>query len=70
MYQTVGQDAVSFVASAFDVPLYRAVIKGAAIDVGSDYGSKESSHLVTCEGDETEDLHALLSVVKVGTITP
>ncbi|KAF8272577.1 hypothetical protein EI94DRAFT_1769823 [Lactarius quietus] len=51
LYQTVGQDAIEFVASALDVPLYRRVISGSALAQGSEY-------------DETEDLHALLADVK------
>ncbi|KZT26860.1 hypothetical protein NEOLEDRAFT_1161800, partial [Neolentinus lepideus HHB14362 ss-1] len=63
-YQTVGQDAVQFVADALDVPLYRRVIKGTAIEVGSEYGSRNARDPAAVQGDETEDLYALLYDVK------
>jgi diphthine-ammonia ligase len=65
MYQTVGQDAISLVADALDVPLYRGTIRGTAVNMGSDYGSRESSKLAGDNGDETEDLFSLLASVKV-----
>jgi hypothetical protein len=57
LYQTVGQDAIEFVARALDVPLYRRVIGGTALVQESEYGG--------VDGDETEDLYALLAHVKV-----
>lgn len=63
MYQTVGQDAIEIVAQALDVPLYRRVIQGTAVEQGSEYGGRASSSGVT--GDETEDLFELLAEVKV-----
>lgn len=63
MYQTVGQDAIELVARALDVPLYRRVISGHAVEQGSEYGSRSGASGIS--GDETEDLHALLSTVKV-----
>ncbi|KAK7060526.1 hypothetical protein VNI00_001292 [Paramarasmius palmivorus] len=63
LYQTVGQDAIEFVARALDVPLYRRVIAGSAVEQGSEYGTRTSSDGV--QGDETEDLYGLLSTVKV-----
>lgn len=64
MYQTVGQDAIEYVANALDVPLYRRVISGSAVDMSSEYGSRDARKNGALEGDETEDLYALLSTVK------
>ncbi|KAG6911219.1 hypothetical protein DXG01_003086 [Tephrocybe rancida] len=61
LYQTVGQDAIELVARALDVPLYRRVITGNAVEQGSEYGSRSSTGVNAIEGDETEDLLALLS---------
>lgn len=65
MYQTVGQDAIEYVARALDVPLYRRVISGSAVDMSSEYGSRNVRENGALEGDETEDLYTLLSDVKV-----
>ncbi|KAH8105926.1 hypothetical protein BXZ70DRAFT_998103 [Cristinia sonorae] len=64
MYQTVGQDAIELVAQALDVPLYRRVITGIAVNMGSEYGSRTASENKGIKGDETEDLFELLSAVK------
>ncbi|PCH41130.1 hypothetical protein WOLCODRAFT_143406 [Wolfiporia cocos MD-104 SS10] len=64
LYQTVGQDAIELVARALDVPLYRRVISGAAVEQGSEYGGRSSAESGGVEGDETEDLYVLLSTVK------
>ncbi|KAI0682865.1 hypothetical protein BC835DRAFT_1409526 [Cytidiella melzeri] len=64
MYQTVGQDAIEYVAQALDVPLFRRVISGQAVNLSSEYGSRTTSTNGSLEGDETEDLYALLSTVK------
>ncbi|KAG1755567.1 hypothetical protein EDB19DRAFT_1661988 [Suillus lakei] len=64
MYQTVGQDAIEFVARALDVPLYRRVIQGDAIEQNSEYGSRSAGGAGVL-GDETEDLYTLLEDVKV-----
>ncbi|KIM46059.1 hypothetical protein M413DRAFT_441121 [Hebeloma cylindrosporum] len=64
LYQTVGQDAIEFVARALDVPLYRRVITGTAVEQGSEYGGRSANHKNGIEGDETEDLFELLSTVK------
>ncbi|KAF5387982.1 hypothetical protein D9615_000523 [Tricholomella constricta] len=64
LYQTVGQDAIEFVARALDVPLYRRVITGNAVEQGSEYGSRNAKTAHGVQGDETEDLFALLSEVK------
>ncbi|PFH52835.1 hypothetical protein AMATHDRAFT_139377 [Amanita thiersii Skay4041] len=63
LYQTVGQDAIELVARALDVPLYRRVITGSAIEQGSEYGSRTCISTAV-NGDETEDLYELLSSVK------
>jgi len=67
MYQTVGQDAIEFVAQALDVPLYRRVITGSAVEQGSEYGQRQPSQ-GGIPGDETEDLYDLLSTVKVNRL--
>lgn len=59
----MGQDAIQLVAQALEVPLYRAVISGDAIEQGAEYGGRNSKDGVV--GDETEDLYLLLSTVKV-----
>ncbi|KAI9001096.1 hypothetical protein BD414DRAFT_452111 [Trametes punicea] len=64
LYQTVGQDAIEFVGRALDVPLYRRVISGAAVEQGSEYGGRDPATSGGVHGDETEDLHELLSNVK------
>jgi len=63
LYQTVGQDAIEFVARALEVPLYRRVISGTAVEQGSEYGPRNLKRGI--QGDETEDLLELLSTVKV-----
>ncbi|EPQ59934.1 hypothetical protein GLOTRDRAFT_125792 [Gloeophyllum trabeum ATCC 11539] len=63
-YQTVGQDAIEYVANALDVPLYRRTIEGTALAVGAEYGSRDAKDPPDVPGDETEDLYALLSDVK------
>ncbi|KAJ3971502.1 hypothetical protein EV361DRAFT_989549 [Lentinula raphanica] len=62
LYQTVGQDAIEFVARALDVPLYRGTITGSAVEQGPEYGTRISRKGV--DGDETEDLYNLLANVK------
>lgn len=59
MYQTVGHDAVHVVAAAIGVPLYRATITGAALDIDAEYGARTLD-----PNDETEDLFRLLVHVK------
>lgn len=65
MYQTVGQDAIEIVAKALNVPLYRRVISGSAVEQGSEYGGRIATNSGGIHGDETEDLFELLSTVKV-----
>ncbi|CAA7259881.1 unnamed protein product [Cyclocybe aegerita] len=64
MYQTVGQDAIEFVTWALDVPLYRQIITGKAVEQGSEYGGRSADKAGGVAGDETEDLHTLLMTVK------
>lgn len=61
----MGQDAIEFVARALDVPLYRRVISGTAVVQDSEYGGRDSRERGGVDGDETEDLYALLAHVKV-----
>ena len=65
LYQTVGQDAIEFVAQALDVPLYRKTIVGTAVAQGAEYGDRMANTSGGVRGDETEDLFDLLSIVKV-----
>jgi diphthine-ammonia ligase len=53
------------VARALDVPLYRRVITGDALDKSSEYGSRDPAQPNVLPGDETEDLFELLATVKV-----
>ncbi|KAH9977937.1 hypothetical protein BGW80DRAFT_1435618 [Lactifluus volemus] len=62
--KALGQDAIEFVARALDVPLYRRVIGGTALAQDSEYGSRNAEERGGVNGDETEDLYALLSDVK------
>ncbi|KAJ8523424.1 hypothetical protein ONZ45_g134 [Pleurotus djamor] len=64
MYQTVGQDAIEYVAKALDVPLFRRVISGSAVEQSLEYGTRRVRSLEAISGDETEDLLELLSTVK------
>ena len=61
----MGQDAIEFVARALEVPLYRRVISGSALAQGSEYGGRNAEDRGGVDGDETEDLYALLAEVKV-----
>ncbi|KAH7098257.1 adenine nucleotide alpha hydrolases-like protein [Auriculariales sp. MPI-PUGE-AT-0066] len=64
LYQTVGQDAIDLIAQALEVPLYRRVIVGSAIELGNEYGGRTADDGIKVDGDETEDLFELLSEVK------
>lgn len=65
MYQTVGQDAIELVAQALDVPLYRRIISGDAVQQGPEYGGRSANEAGGVQGDETEDLYELLVQVLV-----
>uniref|UniRef100_A0A8C6VZH8 Diphthine--ammonia ligase n=1 Tax=Nothobranchius furzeri TaxID=105023 RepID=A0A8C6VZH8_NOTFU len=56
MYQTVGHQGIELYADAMDLPLYRHIIQGSSMDTSRDYSKTE--------GDEVEDLHQLLHLVK------
>ncbi|XP_022246781.1 diphthine--ammonia ligase-like isoform X3 [Limulus polyphemus] len=56
MYQTVGHQAIGLYAEAMGIPLFRKEIKGTALDQRKCYDPTE--------GDEVEDLHELLQLVK------
>ncbi|EPT03708.1 hypothetical protein FOMPIDRAFT_49117 [Fomitopsis schrenkii] len=64
LYQTVGQDAIQFVAEALEVPLCRKVITGSAVEQGNEYGGRSPATGAGVLGDETEDLYSLLCDVK------
>ncbi|EJU06218.1 hypothetical protein DACRYDRAFT_45569 [Dacryopinax primogenitus] len=69
MYQTVGQDAIEFVARALEVPLVRRTIEGQAVEQGAEYGTRAGTSQISADqqgvlGDETEDLFELLTHVK------
>lgn len=61
----MGQDAIEFVACALDIPLYRKVISGVAVEQGAEYGTRNARSPGGVPGDETEDLYSLLRTVKV-----
>ncbi|CAG7848447.1 Diphthine--ammonia ligase; AltName: Full=Diphthamide synthase; AltName: Full=Diphthamide synthetase [Serendipita indica DSM 11827] len=66
LYQTVGQDAIEYVAQALDVPLYRTVIQGTAVELQNEYGTRLGVERSTNQGvdeDETEDMFRLLQDV-------
>ncbi|KIJ70084.1 hypothetical protein HYDPIDRAFT_77552 [Hydnomerulius pinastri MD-312] len=62
MYQTVGQDGITLIAQALNVPLYRRIIQGQPVEQGSEYGVKSAGGGGII-GDETEDLYILLKEV-------
>ena len=57
MYQTVGHNAIDLYAQAMDLPLYRGIIQGSAVDQGKVYTENQQ--------DEVEDLYKLLKNIKV-----
>ncbi|KAI5646301.1 diphthamide synthase domain-containing protein [Phthorimaea operculella] len=56
MYQTVGHQGIDLYAEAMDLPLYRELITGVAVDQGRNY--------TPTDNDEVEDLYRLLKRVK------
>jgi diphthine-ammonia ligase len=64
----VGQDAIELVARALEVPLYRRVIAGTAVEQGPEYGGRNGHDKGGIAGDETEDLFELLRTVKVSAV--
>jgi diphthine-ammonia ligase len=70
MYQSVGTTLPPLIAQAMGLPHYSRVITGGAVEQGAEYGSRERGGEGSGrEGDETEDLTALLLDVMVGFIT-
>lgn len=59
MYQTVGSEAVEFVAEALDLPLYRKEITKKPVDLTLNYEEEAVREL-----DEVEDLYELLLEIK------
>ena len=57
MYQTVGHEGITLIAQCLDVPLFTAVLRGTSLARDRDY--------IPTEGDEVEDLAALLQSVQV-----
>ncbi|XP_005099215.1 diphthine--ammonia ligase isoform X2 [Aplysia californica] len=56
MFQTVGHHAIDLYSEAMGLPLYTQVITGSSLSTGRDYTPQQ--------GDEVEDLYALLSRIK------
>lgn len=70
MYQTVGHSGLASIASALGLPLFTHEIKGKAVEMGGEYGSRSGAAAGQkskggLDGDETEDLYELLNKVKV-----
>lgn len=57
MYQSVGHEAINYIAEAMGLPLIRVDTKGVSEQRGKDYEPKE-------DNDEVEDLYRLLQTVK------
>lgn len=73
MYQTVGHSGLATLAQALDLPFFSRAIKGTAVNVGGEYGTREGKDKVKRtenDGDETEDLYELLKDVKVRKRSP
>ncbi|KAH9179854.1 hypothetical protein EDB89DRAFT_1923539 [Lactarius sanguifluus] len=70
LYQTVGQDAIQFVARALCVPLYRRVIGGSALAQGSEYGGRNAEDRGGVDGgrDRRPSQHPDARGVAVGAI--
>ncbi|BEI85929.1 hypothetical protein CcaverHIS002_0602160 [Cutaneotrichosporon cavernicola] len=64
MYQSVGTALPPLIAQAMGLPHYSGVIRGKPVEQGMEYGSRERGGEGSGqEGDETEDLTALLRTV-------
>lgn len=57
MYQSVGHEIIDLIGRAMELPLYRAEIKG-------DAQTTEKEYRQPVQGDEVEDLFALLAEIK------
>ncbi|BGP19946.1 hypothetical protein JCM10213v2_008077 [Rhodosporidiobolus nylandii] len=68
MYQTVGHSGLATIAEALELPFFSHTIRGTAVNVGGEYGSRSGAKgkekASGEEGDETEDLYSLLFKVK------
>ncbi|GAA6041927.1 hypothetical protein JCM8097_000227 [Rhodosporidiobolus ruineniae] len=73
MYQTVGHSGLRTIAQALGLPFFSHTIRGTAVNVGGEYGSRsgsgkgdgeEAEKKKGEEKDETEDLYELLKKVK------
>ena len=60
MYQSVGHEGVALYAEAMGVPLYTGITHGRTQQTSLSYEEEE--------GDEVEDLRALLSRIKVNIL--
>jgi diphthamide synthase (EF-2-diphthine--ammonia ligase) len=70
MYQSVGTQFLPYIATALDLPLFTGTIKGKAVDRGAEYGSRlKGGEGSGREGDEAEDLTALLQRVMVTSLS-
>lgn len=66
MYQSVGTALPPLIAQAMGLPHYSGIIHGKPVEQGMEYGSRERGGEGSGkEGDETEDLTALLRSVMV-----
>jgi hypothetical protein len=66
MYQSVGTALPPLIAQAMGLPHYSGIIHGKPVEQGMEYGSRERGGEGSGkEGDETEDLTALLRTVMV-----
>lgn len=70
MYQTVGNSGITSIAQALGLPLFEHTIQGTAVNMTSEYGSRQglakgNGKEVESAEDETEDLYQLLLKVKV-----
>jgi len=61
MYQTVGHQALDFVAKALDIPIFRANIMGTSKNKDLEYTNKSQTD---SEVDEVEELFALLRDIR------
>lgn len=69
MYQSVGTTVPPLIAQAMGLPHYSRVIEGGAVEQGAEYGSRERGGEGSGkDGDETEDLTALLKDILVSSV--
>lgn len=71
MYQSVGTSLPPLIAAAMGLPHYSGIIRGKPVEQGAEYGSRERGGEGSgMDGDETEDLTALLKTVIVSSQAP